>query len=74
MLLLAAIRAVDFYSPITWTLGLWVIFFINRGKEKWNANTRLSQDLIIKKSTLSNTISETWDELDLTKCTSGRMV
>lgn len=55
-------------------VGVMGYIFHQLGKEKWNANTRLSQDLIIKKSTLSNTISETWDELNLTKCTSGGMV
>lgn len=49
--------------------------FHHLGKEKWNANTLLSQDLRTqKKSALSNAISEMWDELNRTKCTSGGMV
>lgn len=48
--------------------------FNQLGKEKRSRNTHLSHDLITKKSTMSNTISETWDELNLTKCTSGGMI
>lgn len=50
--------------------------FHHLGKEKWNANTLLSQDLRThkKKSALSNAISEMWDELNRTKCTSGGTV